>query len=165
MPRMKFFEAILLVLGAIHLLARPASVAAQFSSSATTTVGVSTKEAGAGETFKARLTTVPIDATMMLKIAGSGSLTAVLAGKRLTINGTFEGLRSPATVAQVHRGPKGIRGPVVLDLIVSKATSGSISGSLELTPPQIDDLRNGRLYVQIHSERAPDGNLRGWLLR
>ena len=37
--------------------------------------------------------------------------------------------------------------------------------TLELTPGQIEDLRNGRIYVQIHSERAPDGNLRGWLLR
>ena len=34
-----------------------------------------------------------------------------------------------------------------------------------LTPDQIADLRAGRLYVQIQSERAPDGNLWGWLLR
>ena len=123
------------------------------------------RQAGTGETFKARLSTVPIDATMMPTIAGSGSLTAALAGNKLTISGTFEGLRSPATVARVHRGPKGIRGPAIFDLTVSKATSGAVSGSLDLAPAQVEDLRNGRLYVQIYSERAPDGNLRGWLLR
>ncbi len=119
-----------------------------------------------GETFKARLSPVPINVSMLSTVAGSGSLTAVLAGKRLTFTGTFEGLRSPATTAQIHRGPKGIRGPAILDnLTVSKTTSGALTGSLELTPEQIADLRNGKLYVQIQSERAPDGNLWGWLLK
>jgi hypothetical protein len=104
---------------------------------------------------------------MMSTIAGSGSLTATLAGKQLTVQGTFEGLRSPATTVQIRRGPKGIRGPVIpnLDLTVTKAEKGTVSGTLELTLQQITDLRNGRLYVQIQSERAPDGNLWGWLLK
>src|SRR4029077_1596395 len=93
--------------------------------------------AQSGETFRARLSTVPIDVTMMSTVAGSGSLTAVLAGKKLTITGTFEGLRSPATIARVHRAPKGIRGPAMFDLALSKATGGTVSGSLELTPAQI----------------------------
>jgi hypothetical protein len=121
----------------------------------------------AGETYKARLSPVPIDVTMMSTVAGSGSLTATLSGKQLTITGTFEGLRSPATTAQLHRGMKGVRGPTILDLdlTISKAEKGTLSGSVELTPDQIADLRAGRLYVQIQSERAPDGNLWGWLLR
>ena len=119
------------------------------------------------ETFKARLSPVPISVAMMSTIAGYGSLTATLAGKQLTIQGTFEGLRSPATTVQIHRAPKGIPGPVVpnLTLTATKAEKGAVSGTLELTPDQIADLRNGRLYVQIQSERAPDGNLWGWLLK
>ena len=128
---------------------------------------VAAQNTPSGETFKARLSPVPIDVTMMSTVAGSGSLTATLSGKQLTITGTFEGLRSPATTAQLHRGIKGIRGPVILDLdlMISKAVKGTLSGSVELTSDQIADLRNGRLYVQIQSERAPDGNLWGWLLR
>jgi hypothetical protein len=120
-----------------------------------------------GETFKTRLSPVPINVSMMATIAGNGSLTATLQGKQLTIQGTFEGLRSPATTAQIRRGPKGIRGPVIpnLELAVTKAEKGTVSGTLDLTPDQIADLRNGRLYVQIQSERAPDGNLWGWLLQ
>jgi hypothetical protein len=120
------------------------------------------------ESFKARLSPVPINISMMSTIAGTGSLTATLQGKQLTIQGTFEGLRSPATTAQIHRGPKGIPGPAIvnlMDLSVTKAQKGTVSGTLDLTPDQIADLRNGRLYVQIQSERAPDGNLWGWLLQ
>jgi hypothetical protein len=117
------------------------------------------------ETFKARLSPVPINIAMMATIAGAGSLTATLAGKQLTVQGTFEGLRSPATTAQIRRGPKGIRGPAILNLTVTKAQKGEVSGTLELTQDQIADLRSGRLYVQIQSERAPDGNLWGWLLK
>lgn len=119
-----------------------------------------------GESFKARLSTVPVDATMLPTVAGSGSLKAVLAGNKLTLSGSFEGLRSPASRASIHIGPqKGIRGPAVHDLTVSKATAGSISGSVDLTTSEVQDLKSGRLYVQIDSERAPDGNLWGWLLR
>lgn len=119
------------------------------------------------EAFKARLSPVPINISMMSTIAGTGSLTATLTGKRLTIQGAFEGLHSPATTAQFHRGPKGIPGPVIpnLELAVTKAEKGAISGTLELTEDQMADLRSGRLYVQIQSERAPDGNLWGWLLK
>jgi hypothetical protein len=117
------------------------------------------------ETYKVRLTTVPIDASMMSTVAGSGSLAAVLVGGKLTVTGNFKGLRSPATKVQIHRGPKGIRGPEILELAVSKTTSGTVSGSVVLSPEQIDDLKNSRLSVQISSVGAPDGNLWGWLLR
>ena len=119
------------------------------------------------ESFRAHLSPVPINVSMMSTIAGSGSLTATLQGKQLTIQGTFEGLRSPATTVQIHRAPKGIPGPAIPEfaLTVTKEQKGAVSGTLELTPDQIADLRNGRLYLQIQSERAPDGNLWGWLLK
>src|SRR5258706_14466731 len=47
----------------------------------------------AGETFRARLSPVPIDVTMMSTVAGPGSITATLSGKQRSITGTFEGLR------------------------------------------------------------------------
>jgi hypothetical protein len=123
--------------------------------------------AQAPRTFRARLSPVPIDASMQATVAGSGTVSAVLTGSKLAITGTFDGLKSPATIAQVHKGPaRGVRGPNVLDLAVTKtdATSGTISGSFSLTAIQIADLEKGRLYVQLHSEKAPDGNLWGWLL-
>lgn len=116
------------------------------------------------EAFRTRLSPVPIDVTMQQRVAGSGSVTATLQGNRLAVRGTFEGMRSPATVAHLHRAPRGIPGPPIFDLTVTRAVNGSVSGSLDLDAAQLDDLRNGLVYVQIHSEGAPEGNLRGWLL-
>jgi hypothetical protein len=119
------------------------------------------------KTYRTRLSPVPIDVSMQATVAGSGSVSAVLTGTKLAITGTFEGLKSPATTAQIHKGPtRGVRGPTMLDLAVTKtdAASGTLSGSFTLTPIQVADLEKGRLYVQLHSEKAPDGNLWGWLL-
>jgi len=127
-------------------------------------LGVPANAAPNGETYKTRLSVVPIDVAMQANVAGQGSVTATLAGNRLTVNGTAEGLRSPATVAHIHRGPPGIPGPAILDLAITKTTTPTISGTVELTPSMVDDLKNGQLYVQLSSERAPEGNLRGWLM-
>jgi hypothetical protein len=114
--------------------------------------------------FRARLSPTPLDVSMQSRIAGSGSVTATLDKTTLTITGTFEGLRSPASVARLHRGYRGIRGPAFADLKVTSATNGTLSGSIELTPSQVSDLRKSLFYIQLHSEKAPEGNLWGWLL-
>ena len=114
--------------------------------------------------FKARLTPVPVEAATVAAVTGSGSATAVLTGTSLVVSGTFEGLQTPATIAQIHHGLKGIRGPVVSDLTVTKAVSGMISGKVTLTKEQVEAVTSGKFYIQIHSEKQPDGNLWGWLL-
>lgn len=115
--------------------------------------------------YRARLSVVPIDIAMQSTIAGSGSATATLKGSTLTIAGTFSGLKTAATVVRLHRSPKtAMRGPAIGDLTATADTSGTISGSIELTKAQIDDLAAGRFYIQLHSQKAPDGNLWGWLL-
>jgi hypothetical protein len=124
--------------------------------------------AQSGKTYRTRLSPVPMTTAMASTVAGFGTVSAVLSGNKVTITGSFEGLRSPATIAQIHRAPRGIRGPVVekLDLKVTNnpnGTSGTLAGALELTPQQVADLEKGWLYVQLHSEKAPDGNLWGWL--
>jgi CHRD domain len=129
-------------------------------------LGIAVPTAQSPKTFKGRIAPVPIDVSMQATVAGTGSVTAVLAGAKLTITGTFDGLKSPATIAQVHKSPvRGVRGPVVFDLTVTRTdgASGTLSGTFDLTPLQIADLEKGRLYVQVHSEKAPDGNLWGWL--
>lgn len=134
-------------------------------SAAVVMVTIGAAVAAQGQQYHARLSVVPIDVAMQATVAGSGSTTATLKGTTLSITGTFSGLRTPATVARVHRGPRtAMRGPAIGDLTATAATSGTISGRLELTKAQIDDLAAGRLYLQLHSEKAPEGNLWGWLL-
>jgi hypothetical protein len=57
-----------------------------------------------------------------------------------------------------------VRGAAILDLTFSKMLNGSVTGTVDLTPEQVESLRKGKLYIQIYSEKAPDGNLWGWLL-
>jgi hypothetical protein len=115
-------------------------------------------------TLKARLSTVPVEAATLASLTGSGEVTATLTGMRLVVTGTYEGLQTPATVARLHVAPKGLRGPAMLDLTVTGGTAGRITGTLMLTDVQADHVRRSRVYVQLHSEKAPDGNLWGWLL-
>jgi hypothetical protein len=122
-----------------------------------------------GGKYNARLGWVPISGAERANVTGKGSATATLSGTKLSITGTFEGLAAPATVARLHRGVAiGARGPAIGDLTITKAAQGMISGAFDLSPDQVESLNEGRLYVQVHSEKgvAPDGsNLWGWLLR
>jgi CHRD domain-containing protein len=116
------------------------------------------------KTYKARLSPVPV-AAYTPTVVGSGSAIATLTGSKLMIAGTFQGLSTPATTARIHKSPKpGLRGTPLFDLSVSGGTSGTISGQFDLTPAQVQELAQGRYYVQLHSEKAAEGNLWGWLL-
>jgi CHRD domain-containing protein len=109
---------------------------------------------------------VPMDGGMRNTVAGFGSGSATLTGAKLSVTGTFDGLKSPATAAQVHSGvARGVRGNAIGSLDVTKSTKGQISGSVDLTPEQVRGLRDGHLYIEVASEKAPDGNLWGWILK
>ena len=110
-----------------------------------------------------RLSPMPVTSATVKTITGQGQVTAKLNGTTLTIEGKFEGMNTPATMAHIHMGPKAVPGPVILRLDVSAGTSGTISGSLTLSPEQVRALHAESLYVQIHSETKPEGELRGWL--
>ena len=132
-----------------------------------------------GDKYTVRLGMVPAaNAAQQAMVTGKGTATATLAGTRLTINGSFEGLPAPATAARVHQGiARGARGKAIADLTISKAASGTISGTVNLMPEQLEALKQGRLYLQVHSERGippeqgkaqPDvdhSNLWGWFQR
>jgi len=122
------------------------------------------------EKFTARLGWVPTaGAADRANVTGKGSATGTLSGRKLTIAGSFEGLAAPATIARLHQGvAKGARGAAITDLTVSKGASGTLSGSIDLSAAQVEALRQGKLYIQLHSEKgvAPDGsNLWGWFLK
>jgi hypothetical protein len=123
--------------------------------------------------YKARLSVVPIsnagarnNIDESSTVFAKGEVTATLNGSKLTVTGAFEGFKSAASIAQIHQGvAMGVRGPVVFDLTVTKDTKGSISGTFDLTPEQVNLLKSNRLYVQIHNQNTPDGALWGWLLK
>ena len=68
--------------------------------------------AQSGDTYKTRLSALPADAKTRPDLAGTGSVTATLSGTKLTVNGTFEGLKTNAVSAKLQNGVvAGVRGP------------------------------------------------------
>lgn len=118
------------------------------------------------ENFKARLSAVPADARTRATLAGSGSATATLDGDSVSILGSFDGLLSNATTAELHTAvAAGVRGPKIADLTVEKATTGKITGMVKLTEAQMVNVEHNGLYLELHSEKAPDGVLWGWFIK
>jgi hypothetical protein len=137
---------------------------------ATAVVAVSVPLAAqTGDSYTARLGWVPTTPADRPNVIGKGSATATLSGRRLTIAGAFEGLAAPATVARLHQGiAKGARGAAIGDLTVTQGASGKLSGAVDLTPEQVEALKQGKLYVQLHTGKGvpPDGStLWGWFLK
>ena len=119
----------------------------------------------AAENFETRLSPSPLTDGTRVNITGEGTALVQWDGNILSVSGNFAGLATNATTAALYDGPGiGIPGPKAFDLSVTEGTSGMIWGSLQLTRKQLADLRAGRFYVQINSQKAPDGNLTGWLL-
>jgi hypothetical protein len=121
--------------------------------------------------YQTNLGPMPLDDETKAVIAGRGLVTASYDGKVLSVKGSFHGLPSSATQAHVFMGQWiGVPGKQVLDLDVTKATEGTISGELKLTGAEAQALKTGRLYIQINSEKGPEqypwgpkGTLWGWI--
>lgn len=113
--------------------------------------------------FGDKLGPLPVDGNTRADISGTGTVSATLDGSTVVVDGTFEGLSSAATVAHLHFGAPGIAGPPVVEIDVDTETEGAVGGTYELNDEQREWLVNGELYVQIHTENNPGGELRAWL--
>jgi CHRD domain len=115
--------------------------------------------------YEAGLDPTPFDATTRADVIESiGNVTATLDGNVLTVHGTFSNMTSPATGGSFRVGlAKGVPGDAIGSLTVTHARQGDFSGSIKLSGAQKAALDRQSLYVRIDSEKAPDGNLQGWL--
>jgi len=84
----------------------------------------------------------------------------------VTVDVTFTGLAANATVAHIH-GPAmpGVTAPAIIPLTNFPAsTLGTYSNTFPITSEQIQMLLDGLLYINIHNELFPDGEIRGQLM-
>jgi hypothetical protein len=139
-----------------------------------------TAAAQSGDKYKARLSAVPSLSSRGAGIAvtgdsvkgAEGNVTATLSGKKLTVSGSFEKFASPATEANLFMGPamgaRNYPGTPLFKLTLMKAgdgKSGTFSGMFDLSAEQVDALKKGKIYLQVHSEGSPTGHVVGWLAR
>jgi hypothetical protein len=117
------------------------------------------------EKYQAYLSPMPHNDAMHANFSGKGNLLATLEGDTLKLTGTFTGLASAATKAHVCLSQAaGIPGKPILDVVVPHEIEGKVTGTFKLDKSQLEALQKGKFYLQIDSEKAPDGNLWGWLL-
>lgn len=104
--------------------------------------------------------------------AATGLVEASLNGNELVLTGSFEGLSAPVqpvgqTGVHIHAGFTGQNGPIEVILnpeLSAGNTAGTFSETVTLSAEQISRLQARGLYINIHSERYPAGELRGQLL-
>ncbi len=107
---------------------------------------------------------MPHDNSTRANVVGGGMVTGVLSGNQLTLSGKFSGLSSPAIGAHLNRGlALGVPGAAIAALDTTKAVQGTISGTVRLSREAIAALKNDALYIELDSEKAPEGNSWGWL--
>lgn len=101
---------------------------------------------------------------------GSGNLFAEVRGDSLFVTGAFEGLTSAFTNSHLHVGLAGESGGVEIGLNAT-TTNGDTSGtwaadanSFELTDERLSLLWDRSLYVNVHTEENPGGEIRGQVL-
>ena len=91
---------------------------------------------------------------------GTGTATLLLSPDetegRVSLN--FTGLTTAETAAHIH-GPAtlGVSGPVLFPLPLGQVDDFQIA----LTAAQVQDLKNGLLYINVHSSNFPNGEIRG----
>jgi hypothetical protein len=65
-------------------------------------------------------------------------------------------------------GARSYPGTALFKLTLMKAAdgkSGTFSGMFDLSAEQVDALKKGKIYLQVHSEGSPTGHVVGWLAR
>ncbi len=98
---------------------------------------------------------------------GRGVCQATLnaAQTQITVNCNYSGLSSAANAAHIHgNAPVGANAPVLFNFGTVSGTSGTITNqTFTLTTQQVADLRQNRMYVNVHTANNPGGEIRGQL--
>jgi hypothetical protein len=91
--------------------------------------------------------------------SGSGSFRVASDG---TVSGSVTTKGVQGTAAHIHQGGKGANGPVIVPLAKTGDTY-SVPEGRKLTDAQLQALKAGNLYVNVHSDRYKGGEIRAQL--
>jgi hypothetical protein len=91
--------------------------------------------------------------------AAHGLFRGTVTGNTLRWTLTFSKLSGKATAAHIHLGAKGVAGQVVIALC-GPCASG-VTGVSPVTPTVRAAFNKHRLYVNVHTRKNPNGEIRG----
>ena len=90
---------------------------------------------------------------------GTGSFRVASDG---SISGSVTTTGVQGTMAHIHQAAKGQNGPVIVPLTKNGDTY-TVPDGRKLTPAQMDALKQGNLYVNVHSDKYKGGEVRAQL--
>lgn len=93
--------------------------------------------------------------------AGTGSFTGTLTGTKLKFKLTFSKLTGPATAAHIHLGAMGVSGNVLVPLCTP--CKSPVTGTVTISAAVKKDFSKHLLYVNVHTAKNPNGEIRGQL--
>jgi hypothetical protein len=93
--------------------------------------------------------------------AASGTFTATLTGTKLKFTLTFSKLTGAATAAHIHLGAMGVSGNVLIPLCAP--CKSPVTGTVTVSAAAQKDATKHLLYVNVHTVKNPNGEIRGQL--
>jgi len=81
----------------------------------------------------------------------------------LAISGSVSTTGVEGTMAHIHKAAAGQNGPVIVPMVKTAENVWSIPAGAKLTEAQYQDLKDGNLYINVHSAAHKGGEIRGQL--
>lgn len=94
---------------------------------------------------------------------GKGTFSGQITGGKLKFTLKFSGLTGAASAAHIHMGSVGKAGPVLVALC-GPCTSPA-TGTVRVTAAVIKAINKGAAYVNVHTAKYPNGEIRGQLAK
>jgi len=91
---------------------------------------------------------------------GSGTVTI---GDDKSVSGSITTTGVMGTAAHIHEAPAGKNGPVIVPMTKGGDNMWTFAPGAKLTDAQMESLKAGNLYINVHSDANKGGEIRGQL--
>jgi CHRD domain len=116
--------------------------------------------AASADSYKAKLSGGKEVPPVESKATGGGK---IVVKKDMSVSGSFKTQGVKGTAAHIHEGAPDVAGGVVITLAPEGDNKWVVPKGAKFTAAQEDALKAGNLYVNVHSQAHPGGEIRGQL--
>ena len=114
---------------------------------------------GSGITGKTSAALTGTQQVPPVSTSASGRSTVTVASDR-SVSGAVIVTGMEPTAAHIHQGERGMNGPVIVPLTKTAPMTFSVPAGIKLTDAQYAALKEGKLYLNVHSAAYPGGEVR-----
>jgi hypothetical protein len=112
------------------------------------------------QSMKVTLTGAQEVPPVMTSASGVGS---IMVGPDGSLSGTITTTGVEGTMAHIHEGAMGQNGPVIVPFTKTADNVWSAAAGAKLTDAQLQSLKSGNLYLNVHSAANKPGEIRAQL--